>query len=133
MAVEINLGIEVDLLKHFEEIRENLKKNPTADYVASRGEYLNAVLVAAFLEYDFVDTANLIRFDSKGKLLAEETNEAIREELSKHERAVLPGFYALFLGAVPILPGHWWQGLSMQMFMRTGRMCPASSLQTLAL
>lgn len=93
MAVEINLGIEVDLLKHFEEIRENLKKNPTADYVASRGEYLNAVLVAAFLEYDFVDTANLIRFDSKGKLLAEETNEAIREELSKHERAVLPGFY----------------------------------------
>lgn len=93
MAVEVNLGIEVDLLKYFDEIRENLKKNPSSDYIASRGEYLNAILIAAFLGYDFVDTAGLIKFDSKGKLLTEETDQAIREELSKHERAVLPGFY----------------------------------------
>lgn len=93
MAVEINLGVKVDLLKHFEEIRENLRKNPSADYIASRGEYLNAVLVAAFLEYDFVDTANLIKFDEKGRLLTEETDKALAEELAKHERAVLPGFY----------------------------------------
>ena len=93
MAVEVNLGVEVDLLGHFDEIRENLKKNPSSDYIASRGEYLNAILVAAFLGYDFVDTANLIKFDAKGKLLMEETDQAIREELSKHERAVLPGFY----------------------------------------
>ncbi|MBQ4649147.1 MAG: aspartate kinase [Firmicutes bacterium] len=93
MAVEINLGVKADLLKYFDEIRENLKKNPSSDYIASRGEYLNAVLVAAFLGYDFVDTADLIKFDAKGKLLMEETDEAIRAELSKHERAVLPGFY----------------------------------------
>lgn len=93
MAVEVNLGIKVDLLKYFDEIRENLKKNPSSDYIASRGEYLNAILVAAFLGYDFVDTADLIKFDYKGKLLMEETDNAIREELSKHERAVLPGFY----------------------------------------
>ena len=93
MAVEVNLGIEVDLLKYFDEIKENLKTNPSSDYIASRGEYLNAILVAAFLGYDFVDTAELIKFDAKGKLLMEETDQAIREELSKHERAVLPGFY----------------------------------------
>lgn len=93
MAVEVNLGVKVDLLKYFEEIRENLRKNPSADYIASRGEYLNAVLVAAFLEYDFVDTANLIKFDEKGRLLTEETDKALAEELAKHERAVLPGFY----------------------------------------
>ena len=93
MAVEINLGVKVDLLKYFEEIRENLRINPSADYIASRGEYLNAVLVAAFLEYDFVDTANLIKFDEKGRLLTEETDNALAEELAKHERAVLPGFY----------------------------------------
>ncbi len=93
MAVEINLGVKVDLLKHLDEIRENLRKNPSADYIASRGEYLNAVLVAAFLEYDFVDTANLIKFDEKGKLLMEETDKALAKELAKHERAVLPGFY----------------------------------------
>lgn len=93
MAVEVNLGIEVDLLKYFDEIKENLRTNPSSDYIASRGEYLNAILVAAFLGYDFVDTAELIKFDAKGKLLMEETDQAIREELSKHERAVLPGFY----------------------------------------
>lgn len=93
MAVEINLGVKVELLKYFEKIRENLRKNPSADYIASRGEYLNAVLVAAFLEYDFVDTANLIKFDEKGRLLTEETDKALAEELAKHERAVLPGFY----------------------------------------
>ncbi len=93
MAVEINLGVKVDLLKHFDEIRENLRNNPSADYIASRGEYLNAILVAAFLDYDFVDTAGLIKFDAKGRLLMEETDAALREELAKHERAVLPGFY----------------------------------------
>ena len=49
MAVEVNLGVKVDLLSYFDEIRENLKKNPSSDYIASRGEYLNAILVAAFL------------------------------------------------------------------------------------
>lgn len=93
MAVQINLGIKVDLFRYFDEIRENLKQNPSADYIASRGEYLNAVLVAAFLGYDFVDTKDLIKFDAKGKLMMLETDEAIRAELAKHERAVLPGFY----------------------------------------
>ena len=93
MAVQINLGVKGDLLRYFDEIRENLKQNPSADYIASRGEYLNAVLVAAFLGYDFVDTKDLIKFDAKGKLLMTETDEAIRAELEKHERAVLPGFY----------------------------------------
>lgn len=93
MAVELNLGIDVDLPKYLDEIRENLRKNPSADYVASRGEYLNAILVAAFLGYDFVDTAGLIKFDHKGKILIEDTDKALKEELSKHERAVLPGFY----------------------------------------
>lgn len=96
MAVLVNLGIPLDSLdmnKYFDEIKENLRKNPSADYVASRGEYLSAVLVAAFLGYDFVDAAGLVKFDAKGKFLPEETNEAMKAELAKHERAVLPGFY----------------------------------------
>ena len=92
-AVQMNLGIDVNLQEHFDRIRENLKKGCTADYIASRGEYLNAVLIAAFLGYDFVDSEGLIRFDSRGRLLLEETDKALREELAKHERAVLPGFY----------------------------------------
>lgn len=93
MAVKLNLGVEVDMLEHFDRIKENLKKGCSADYIASRGEYLNAVLIAAFLGYDFVDTEGLVRFDPKGKLLLEETDAALRAELAGHERAVLPGFY----------------------------------------
>jgi len=93
MAVAFSLGLHIDMQKHFDEIRENLRKNPTADYIASRGEYLNAVLIAAFFGFDFVDTADLIKFDNKGRLLAEDTNEALKAELAKHENAVLPGFY----------------------------------------
>ena len=93
MAVKLNLGIDIDLSAYFDEIRENLKKNPSADYVASRGEYLNAILVAAFLGYDFVDSADLIKFDARGKIMMDETDRRLREALQQHERAVLPGFY----------------------------------------
>ena len=93
MAVEINLGIKIDLIKYFEEIKENLKNGASADYVASRGEYLSGVLMSAYIGYDFVDTAGLIKFDEKGKLMMEETDKALREELQKHDNAVIPGFY----------------------------------------
>ncbi len=92
-AVKYNLNVNVDLERYFQEIKENMKQGCSVDYVVSRGEYLSAILVSAYLGYDFVDTQNLILFDNRGRLLNEETNEAIREELSKHQNAVLPGFY----------------------------------------
>ena len=93
MAVQLNLDVNVDLQGHFDIIKENLKKGCSVDYIASRGEYLNAVLIAGFLGYDFVDAEGLILFDNKGRLMQEATDEALRAELAKHERAVLPGFY----------------------------------------
>lgn len=93
MAMEINLGVEVDLLKEFDEIKRNLQEGASSDYIASRGEYLNAMMAAAMLGYDFVDAAGLILFDEKGKFLAEETNKVLGETLKQHERAVIPGFY----------------------------------------
>ena len=96
MAMEINLGVDADLLKEFDEIKRNLQEGASADYIASRGEYLNAIMTAAMLGYDFVDAAGLILFDEKGRFLAEETNAALGEELKKHERAVIPGFYGTY-------------------------------------
>ena len=93
MAMAINLGVTVDIFPEFEKIRQNLQKRASSDYIASRGEYLNARVIAAFLGYDFVDTEGLIKFDAKGRLLTEETNEALAKELKNHESAVLPGFY----------------------------------------
>lgn len=95
-AIELNLGVDVDIHEQFEEINQNLKAGASEDYIASRGEYLNALITAAYLGYDFVDTAGLIKFDSKGKFLNGKTDEALKEELLKHERAVLPGFYGAY-------------------------------------
>ena len=92
-AVKYNLNIDVDLDSRFEEIKGNLEKGCSEDYIVSRGEYLSAILVAAYLDFDFVDTQPLIFFDKRGRLMAEETNAALAEELAKHEWAVIPGFY----------------------------------------
>ena len=92
-AISMQLGIDVDLESEYKEILKNLNNGCSRDYIASRGEYLSARLIAEYLGYDFVDTCGLILFDNKGRLLSEETNSALSEELAKHDHAVLPGFY----------------------------------------
>ncbi|MBR2778856.1 MAG: aspartate kinase [Firmicutes bacterium] len=91
--MELNLGVKVGIDKDLEEIRANLKPGVTADYIASRGEYLCGKLAAAFFGFDFVDPAGLICFDERGRHMPEETYKRLSEELKKHEKAVIPGFY----------------------------------------
>ena len=90
---KMNLNVDIDLQTEFNEIENALREGTTADYIASRGEYLNARIIAAYLGYDFVDAAGMVKFSAKGKFLEKETHEAIREELAKHDKAVIPGFY----------------------------------------
>lgn len=97
-SIAEGLGLETGLEEWFGEIRENLEKGCSEAYIVSRGEYLSARLIAAYLGYDFIDTRELVLFNSKGRLMVEETNEALKEELSKHERAVIPGFYGGYAG-----------------------------------
>ena len=91
--MEVNLGVDVNLSYEFEEIKKNLEAGASADYIASRGEYLNAMLIAAYLGYDFVDSAKMVKFDEKGRFMEELTDKAIKKELSNHDTAVIPGFY----------------------------------------
>lgn len=95
-AVKMHLGVDVDLNDEYKEILKRLDEGCSEDYIASRGEYLSAIMVAEFLGFDFVDTPGLILFDSKKRLLIEETNEALSKELAKHECAVIPGFYGSY-------------------------------------
>ena len=95
-AIAFTLGVKVDLESYFNEIKDNMAAGCSEDYIASRGEHLSAILVSAFLGFDFVDTKVLILFDNKGRMLTEETNKALAEELAKHEYAVLPGFYGSY-------------------------------------
>ncbi|MDR2296062.1 MAG: aspartate kinase [Clostridiales Family XIII bacterium] len=92
-ATALALGLAVKPAERFAEIKARFESEPSADYIASRGEYMSAIILAEYLGCDFVDTAELIRFDKKGRLLYDETIAALKVALSKTERAVLPGFY----------------------------------------
>jgi len=96
MTIANDLGIDVDLDGEFSVIRKNIENGCSGNYIVSRGEYLSARLVSAYLGYDFIDTESLVLFDNKGRLLAEETNNALAAALKQHERAVLPGFYGSY-------------------------------------
>lgn len=78
-------------------IEAHLQAEPSADYMASRGEYLNSKLLAAYLGIAFVDAADAIVFRENGTLDEEATDAGLRKALSKVNAAVVPGFY----GAMP--------------------------------
>ncbi len=96
ISIKRDLNLSTNIEKYLDEIKDRLSKGATSDYIASRGEYINALLMAEYLGFDFIDTAGVIKFDNRGRFLQEETNEALAEELTKHERAVIPGFYGTF-------------------------------------
>ena len=88
-----DLGIDLDLTESFEKIRLSVLHSSGRDYVASRGEYLNAKILAKFLGYNFLDAKKVIFFNEDGSFNAEKTNDIMRDALSHLENAVIPGFY----------------------------------------
>lgn len=87
------LALDFSLEEEFKTIEKNLKEEPDSDYTASRGEYLNGRVMAAYLGYNFVDPAEIIFFDQNGQLDEAKTQKMTEERLSQLENAVVPGFY----------------------------------------
>ena len=87
------LDLTLSLNDEFDTIRDNFAKKAGKDYAASRGEYLNGIIMANYLGYDFIDAAEVILFDENGTFDADKTNTVLSERLASSERAVIPGFY----------------------------------------
>ena len=87
------LGLNLDLTGELETIHTQLTEGTTLDYVASRGEYLNGLIMAAYLGFTFIDAAEVIFFDKDGVFEAELTNRVMSRRLSRCKNAVIPGFY----------------------------------------
>lgn len=87
------LGLSINIDAHLEKVKLTIAEGSTADYAASRGEYLNGLILADYLEYEFIDAADVILFDQYGCFDSQNTKIAIKDKLSKVERAVIPGFY----------------------------------------
>lgn len=90
------LALSLSLKDEFKTIEKNFKEKAGKNYAASRGEYLNGIIMAAYLGYEFVDAAQVIRFDENGDFDAETTNRILSERLAGLNRAVIPGFYGSY-------------------------------------
>lgn len=87
------LDLKLSLEEEFAQIEADFRAQAGTDYAASRGEFLNGKIMAAYLGYEFVDAASVIRFDKNGNFDGEKTDRLLGKRLSKCERAVIPGFY----------------------------------------
>jgi aspartate kinase len=92
-GIVADLKLKLDLTPHLSDIRRRIQAGSSADYAASRGEYLNGIILAELLGYEFVDARDIIHFDSTGRYDNELTVESAGQRLRKHKKAVIPGFY----------------------------------------
>ncbi len=88
-----DLGLDFSLEEDFNNIKTAINNHAGRDFLASRGEYLSAKVLANFLGYPFIDAGSCIFFNENGTLNTEKTNEKISHILSRYDYAVIPGFY----------------------------------------
>ncbi|MDD6422891.1 MAG: aspartate kinase [Intestinibaculum porci] len=94
-AIIDELGLDYSLDEEFKTIHDAIKAGVGFDYVVSRGEYLNGLLLANYLGFDFIDAKDVICIDESGNYDAKKTDPLLTAELEKHEYAVIPGFYGI--------------------------------------
>lgn len=87
------LQVDIDIQKILDETEAVMVALKSADFCASRGEYLSAMVMAKYLGFEFIDASELIRFNSEGKLNADYTNDKVKIKLKDVKYAVIPGFY----------------------------------------
>lgn len=87
------LSLDLNLDKEFEVVKQQFLCRAGKEYAASRGEYLNGLVMASFLGYEFVDAAEVIRFNKEGEFMLEETDRILGQRLARVSHGVIPGFY----------------------------------------
>lgn len=88
-----DLGLDISLNDEFDKIKKNIIAKSGSEYAASRGEYLNGIIIAKLLGYEFIDAAEVIVFDENGVFCNEKTQPKLRARLKDVNSAVIPGFY----------------------------------------
>lgn len=91
-----DLGLSLSLENEFLTIRNNLLAGASQDYAASRGEYLNGIVLANYLGYEFLDPVGCILFDQDGRFDLDATTEVLGKRLEAMGNVVIPGFYGSY-------------------------------------
>ena len=97
LEIRDELGLKMDLETEFAELKSRLEaKVVSQDELASRGEYFSAKLMAAYLDFQFIDAADWIKFSMDGTV-DKETSYGLLKGMVSGKGIVIPGFY----GAMP--------------------------------
>ena len=96
IQIRDDLNIDLDLETEFADFKQRIdRKELNADEIASRGEYFSAKLMAAYLGFQFIDSADWVKFNFDGTVDQEATYEALQDKVVQGIGAVIPGFYGL--------------------------------------
>lgn len=88
-----NLELNININEILEAIKDEIKGGASKDYVASRGEYLNAIILSHYIDFEFIDAKELIVFNDRGEFDSKATQEKVQTLSSTIPRAIIPGFY----------------------------------------
>jgi len=91
IVLELNLSLNID--SYLNKIKSDLENGASKDYAASRGEYLNAIILADYLDFEFIDAKEVILFNKYGCIDTDATYSALKKVLIDGKKAVIPGFY----------------------------------------
>ncbi|MBQ7172994.1 MAG: aspartate kinase [Clostridia bacterium] len=89
------LGLDFDISGELDYIKNAILHHSGRDFAASRGEYLNSLILAKYLGYGFVDAESVVFFKEDGSYDEEKTNFEMGKALSSMKNAVIPGFYGI--------------------------------------
>lgn len=93
MGIAKELNLKVDIMAALNEVNTRIGQGASADYCASRGEYLNGMLLADYLGWRFLDSATAVFFDEHGNLDSDKTQQVMSGLLADGQPTVVPGFY----------------------------------------
>lgn len=87
------LDLSLDIGSYLDKIKKDIENGASKDYAASRGEYLNGIILANYLDFDFIDAKDVIFFNKYGSIDKDLTYTSLRKALENGRKAVIPGFY----------------------------------------
>ena len=87
------LDLSLDIGSYLDKIKKDIENGASKDYAASRGEYLNGIILANYLDFDFIDAKDVIFFNKYGSIDRDLTYSSLRKMLENGRKAVIPGFY----------------------------------------
>ena len=89
-----DLKIKSVFEEKFEKFSNELSSNTNKDYLVSRGEYFNAMILSEYLGFEFLDAKDIVYVNYDGTINYELSLKWLNRYLDVNKKYVIPGFYA---------------------------------------